>query len=257
MKKTSPNALKKPNCLWLDELSTAEAKEAASAGTVVIFPVGAVEEHGKHLPLCTDSVQAEYVALEVAKKTGCLVVPPLRYGICNAGRNFPGTLSIEFDSLYRITKDILSELARNGFNRIIVLSGHAGSSHMTALKLAAQNVVQQIDNTSSNRKTRIMVLSDYYFADELKEKLGISLKDGHAGAIETARVMSIKPDLIKTKGETSFPQMPRFEIVTDPERYFPSGVIGDPTQATASKGQMINEYVIEQVAKLVEELKSN
>jgi creatinine amidohydrolase len=257
MKKTSLNALKKPNFLWLDELSTTEAKEAASAGTVVIFPVGAVEEHGKHLPLCTDSVQAEYVALEVAKKTGCLVVPPLRYGICNAGRNFPGTLSIEFDSLHRITKDILSELARNGFNRIIVLSGHAGSSHMTALKLAAQNVVQQIENTSSNRKTRIMVLSDYYFADELKEKLGLSPKDGHAGAIETARVMSIKPDLIKAKGETSFPQMPRFEIVADPERYFPSGVMGDPTAASESKGRLINEYVIEQVAKLVEELASN
>ena len=146
MEKANPSAQKKPTCLWLDELSTVEAKESANAGTVVIFPVGAVEEHGKHLPLCTDSIQAEYVALEVARKTGCLVVPPLRYGICNAGRNFPGTLSIEFDSLYKISKDILSELARNGFNRIIVLSGHAGSSHMTALKLAAQTVVHQTES---------------------------------------------------------------------------------------------------------------
>lgn len=82
------DAKKKTMRFWLDELSTKEAEKAAKAETVVIFPVGSVEEHGAHLPLCTDSVQSEYVALEVAKKTGCLVAPPFRYGICNAGRNF-------------------------------------------------------------------------------------------------------------------------------------------------------------------------
>lgn len=254
--KAESNVQKKPSYLCLDELSTVEAKQAADAGTVVIFPVGAVEEHGRHLPLCTDSIQAEYIAVEVAKKTGCLIIPTLRYGICNAGRNFSGTFSIEFDSLYRIVRDILSELSRNGFNRIIVLSGHAGSSHMTALKLAAQTVVKQAEGTNSYRKTRIMVLSDYYFADELKDQLNITVKDGHAGAIETSRVMDIRPDLIKTEGERSFPNMPRFEVVTNPERYFPSGVMGDPTQASEKKGQTINQYVIEQVTKLVEELKN-
>ena len=126
---TNTDKTVKTQHLWLDELSTNEAAEAAKEGKVVIFPVGSVEEHGEHLPLCTDSMQAEYVALEVARKTGCLVAPPFRYGICNAGRNFTGTLTIEFDTLYRLAKDVLSELARNGFNKIIVLSGHAGSSH--------------------------------------------------------------------------------------------------------------------------------
>ncbi len=256
MKKPSKSSKseKKPSCLWFDELSTVEAKKAADAGAVVIFPLGSVEEHGEHLPLCTDSVQPEYVALEVAKKTGCLVVPPLRYGICNAGRNFPGTLSIEFDSLYLIARDILSELVRNGFNRIIVMSGHAGSTHMVALRLAAQNVVTQNVSVPSKRKTRIMVLSDFDFAFEVKDP-EIPENDGHAGYVETSRVMAIRPDLIKAKGKASFPNMPRFEVVSDPEKYFPSGVMGDPTNASASKGKMINDYVIEQVAKLVAELK--
>ena len=241
---------KKPVHLWLDELSTKEAKEASAAGTIVIFPLGSVEEHGAHLPLCTDSIQAEYIALEVAKKTGCLVAPPFRQGICNAGHNFPGTISIEFETLRLVTRDILSELVRNGFCRIIVLTGHAGSSHMTALKLGAQEVVR------ANQKTRIMVLSDYDFAYEMKGKLGFPMEDGHAGAIETSRVMAIRPDLVKGEGETSFPQMPRFEIVANPERFFPSGVIGDPTLAAAEKGKRLNEYIITEVAKLVEELKS-
>src|SRR5512144_3402376 len=103
MPKSNPaHEIKKPGCLWLDELSTKEAEKAAKDGAVVIFPVGSVEEHGEHLPLCTDSIQPEYIALEVAKKVGCLVAPPFRYGICNATRNFPGTVTIGFDTLYRV-----------------------------------------------------------------------------------------------------------------------------------------------------------
>jgi creatinine amidohydrolase len=255
MKENKKQNQKTPAHLWLDELSTTEAKKAAEKGTVIIFPIGSVEEHGTHLPLCTDSLQSEHIALEVAKKTGCLVSPAFRYGICNAGRNFPGTISITFEALHFITRDVISELVRNGFNRIIVLSGHAGSTHMTALRLAAQGALRNSQNQKLPRKTRIMVLSDYDFAEELKEKLNIAPKDGHAGDIETSRIMHIKPELVKEKGEACFPDMPRFELVLEPEKYFPNGVMGDPTIASAEKGKLINEYVIEQVAKLVEEIK--
>jgi creatinine amidohydrolase len=246
----------KPSCIWLDELSTKEAAKAAADGTVVIFPVGSVEEHGGHLPLCTDSIQSEYIAVEVAKKTGCLLAPAFRHGICNAGHNFPGTISIEFDTLFMVARDVLSELVRNGFCRIIVLTGHAGSSHMTALKLAAQEIIRRKESAAKG-KPRIMVLSDYDFADELSEQLGFPRGDGHAGAVETSRVIAIRPDLIKGKGEKCFPQMPRFEVVPDPERYFPCGVMGDPTAASEAKGKGMNEYIVEQVAKLVEELKKD
>jgi creatinine amidohydrolase len=239
--------------LWLDELSTIETAEAAKKGKVIIFPVGSVEEHGEHLPLCTDSVQAEYVALEVAKKTGCLVAPPFRYGIVNAGRNFAGTLTIQFDTLFFLVRDVLSELARNGFNRIIVMSGHAGSSHMAALKLAAQEVIRQNGEENGKQRTRIMVLSDFDFAEELAAELA-DPRDGHAGTIETARMMDIRPGLIKSKGIPSHYEMPRFEVVLHPEQYFPSGVHGDPTAATIEKSKKINAYVIEQVIKLVKEL---
>ena len=248
-----PTTNKKPQPLWLDELSTKEAEKAANDGTVVIFPIGSVEEHGEHLPLCTDSLESEYIALEVAKKTGCLVAPPLRYGICNAGRNFAGTLTIQFDTLYNLVHDVLSELVRNRFNRIIVLSGHAGNSHMVALRLAAQDIITKNDASSPERKVRIMVLSDFDFAEELTPKYAAA-NDGHAGTLETSRVMAIKPEIIKAKGVASHPKMPRFEVVAHPELYFPSGVNGDPTTATLEKGQKINGYIVLQVAKLVEEL---
>jgi creatinine amidohydrolase len=239
--------------LWLDELSTYEAVEAAKQGRVVIFPIGSVEEHGSHLPLGTDSVQPEYIAIEVAKETGCLVAPPFRYGICNATRNFAGTITIQFDTLYRLALDVLSELVRNGFNRIIVMSGHAGNSHMVALRLAAQEVIAKNEEAQPKNKVRIMVLSDFDFAEELAQELA-DPKDGHAGTIETSRMIAIRPDLIKGKGKADVWRMPRFEVLAHPELFFPSGVNGDPTAASAEKGQKINKYIINEVAKLVKTL---
>jgi creatinine amidohydrolase len=253
-KNTSNNLPRKKNeSLWFDTLSMKEADDAAKKGKVIILPVGSVEEHGRHLPLCTDSIQPEYVAIEVAKKTGCLIAPPLRYGVCNSTRNFPGTISISFEALYRITKDVVEEFIRNGFRRILVMSGHAGQSHMAALRLAAQEIVWNHEKENLENRPRIMVCSDYDFAYELKGKY-FSDKDGHAGTIETSRVMAIKPNLVKMKGKSSFPQLPRFEIVAHPEDSFPTGIIGDPTVASRRKGQMINDYVVENVVKLVKDL---
>ena len=230
-----------------------EAEKAAKDGKIVIIPCGSIEEHGTHLPLCTDSLQAEYVALGVAKKTGCLVAPPLRYGLCNSTRNFPGTITITFDSLRSIMTDILEDFVRNNFKRLLVITGHAGGSHMTAIRLAAKTVITNHQNEEG--RPRIMVCSDYDFAFDLKG-IEFDARDSHAGTIETSRVMAIRSDLVNGEGEKNFPNLPRFEVVPDPERYFPSGVMGDPTVAASEKGQKINEYVIEQVAKLVEELKT-
>jgi creatinine amidohydrolase len=236
--------------VMFDELSSSEIAEAAKSGTAVIFPLGSIEAHSTHLPLCTDSIQAEYIAVEVAKKTGSVVAPPVRFGICNATRNFPGTLTIQFNTLYALVHDLLSELVRSGFRRILVISGHAGNSHMVMLRLASQAVV----SANEDKGVRIMVLSDFDFADELIPEYA-AVGDGHAGTIETSRVMAIRPDLIKGKGKADVWRMPRFEVIAHPELCIPSAVHGDPTVATREKGEKINQYIIEKVAELVEELK--
>jgi len=243
----------KNRILWFDELSMPEAKKAAKDGKVIIIPCGSIEEHGSHLPLCTDSLQAEYVALEVAQKTGCLVAPPLRYGLCSSTRNFPGTITISFDSLRSVITDILEDFIRNGFRRLLIITGHAGSSHMTAIRLSAKNVV--LNHQNEKDRPRIMVCSDYDFAYDLRGK-EFDNRDSHAGTIETSRLMAIRPDLLRGRGEKNFPNLPRFEIAPDPERYFPSGVMGDPTIAAPEKGHKINEYVIEQIVKLVKEMEN-
>jgi creatinine amidohydrolase len=245
--------MKRNSKVWFDELTMPEAEQAAKDGKVVIIPCGSIEEHGTHLPLCTDSIQAEFIALEVAKKTGSLLAPPLRYGLCSSTRNFPGTITISFDSLRSIMTDILEEFVRNNFKKMLVLTGHAGGTHMTAIRLAAKKVVK--NHMTEKDRPRIMVCSDYDFAFDLKNE-DIDDRDSHAGTIETSRVKAIRPDLLNGKGEAHYPEFPPFEILPDPERYFTSGVMGDPTIATAEIGKKINDYVVEQIVKLVEKLRS-
>jgi creatinine amidohydrolase len=243
----------KTKTVWLDELTMPEAEEAAEKGKVVILPVGSVEEHGKHLPLCTDSLQPENIAVEVARKAGCLVAPPLRYGVCTETRSFPGTISVSFDSLYSMIYDVLDEFVRQGFERLIVLSGHAGSLHMAALRLAANDVLDKYTEKSKRHDLRIVVLSDYDFAYELRGQQ-FDMRDGHGGEIETSRILAIRPDLVKERTEKNFSEMPRFEIVANPKDFWPNGIRGDPSKANVEKGRIVNKYVIGKMLALVKEL---
>lgn len=240
--------------VWFAELSMKEVKEAAATNKVIILPVGSVEEHGSHLPLCTDSLQPEYVAVEVAKKTHSLVAPPLKYGICTTTRIFPGTISVSFQSLYKITREIIEEFIRNGFKRFLILSGHADEEQMAALRLAAHRVMWKNREEAEKQKLRIVVCSDYDFAYELRGKY-FDEKDGHGGTIETSRIMAIRPDLIKEKGQKNFQKLPKFEIIVDSREFLPEGIRGDPTVASAEKGKFINDYIIGELVKLIEELK--
>lgn len=230
--------------MLLDDLSSKEFEKRIDENTVVILPLGVIEEHGGHLPLNTDSLQSEYVAEEVAKKTGALLAPAIRYGVCNTTRNFPGTISIEFDTLRLLVQDVLFEFARNGIKNIVVVSGHAGSSHMAAIRLAAKEVVDEED-------VKVLALADY----EIIYNAGLAeAGEGHSGWIETSRVMAVRPDLIKGKGKKGVNKIPKFMVLRHPEKHW-KGVSGNPAKATKNKGDELNELVIKEMVKMVNKMR--
>ncbi|MEM4728880.1 MAG: creatininase family protein [Thermoplasmata archaeon] len=230
----------------LDRLTSTEFRRIVAKNPLVIIPVGAVEVHGPHLPLGTDSIQPEYISVRLANRLRgpVLIAPPIRYGCCSTTRNFPGTISVSFDTLRALLSEVLSELCRNGVRRILVLSGHAGGAHMSALRLAGEGVVARWP------ELKLMVLSDYDIAYELRGK-EFDERDGHAGTIETSRVMAIKPRLVKGGGVRSYDRPPRFIVSATPERWFPVGVVGDATAATKGKGQRINDYIVKALVELI------
>ncbi len=238
--------------MYLDELSTKEFEKRINKNTIVILPVGIIEEHGNALPLCTDSLQAEHVAERIAERVKGYVMPPIRYGVCSSTRNFPGSISLSFDTMRNLVYNIFSELVRNNVRKIVVISGHAGRMHMSAIRFAAKKIVDE-------KNVKIIVLSDYELLyDEsgrkFLKKTGIPEYDGHGGAIEASRVMVSRPDLIKCKGKKSLPKIPRYHVLRNPEKYFPEGIIGDPSIASKNKGEKITDFVVKEIVRLIKEM---
>jgi creatinine amidohydrolase len=223
----------------LDELTSADVARLRRK-PVVLLPVGAVEQHGPHLPLGADILQPMHVLERVAAKTGALLSPPIPYGLVVTGRPFPGSVSVSFDSLRSYVRDVLADLVRNGFRRIVVVSGHAEGVHMAALRTAAKEVV---DAGGAD----VTVLSDYdlVYASEFAEP-----GEGHAGKIETSRVMSARPDLVRGRGPRGANRIPRHAVVRDARRYW-RGVTGDPRKASRALGERIDRLVERELVAIV------
>lgn len=227
-----------------DEVTSPEFARLAKAGVLFILPFGSLEEHGSHLPLGTDMMQAEEVACRVAHELGAVILPSVGYGECRSTRNFPGTLSLSFETVRMLAHDIVSELARNGVTKVLVITGHAGSGHMAAIRLGVLRAVE------ANPGLNAMVLSDYDLAYELKGK-EFPEDDGHAGLIETSRILNLRPDLVGKARPVGRTRPPRFMVLPDPERHIPTGVMGDPRGASAEKGATIDDYVVDSLCALI------
>lgn len=233
------------------EMTTIDFKNHVDDETLAIVPYGILEEHGPHLPIGTDTIQAihmvDMLEEELEKKgVRTIVLPPVHYGQSSSIRNFPGTITIRSETLYALSYDILTELVRQGLKNILVLSGHAGSIHMKAIERAGHDVVDEHDE-----EFNLMILSDYFIAYELLGKTGIPEDDGHAGTIETARVFEARPDLVKQdRMENIRPskKLPDFRIVKYPENYIPDGIIGlPPVPESIHKGKEINRYILDKL----------
>jgi len=238
-------------CYHVGELSSTRFADMVANDPVVFLPVGSMEEHSNHLPLNTDCIQPMFVLEELGKRLPgeVLIMPLIPYGNCVTTYNYPGTISIGIDTLYNLVLEILMELARHDVKRIVVISGHAARNHMAALRGAAQEVVNQ------NPDIRMMVLSDWDFFFEAPDIMPEG--DGHAGTTETARVWAIRPDLVDKEhlpGDSDYSALPKYMVLPDPEKHFPTGVMGgDPSKATEEFGKEMNDLVIQKLLDLVKQ----
>ena len=135
--------------LHLDKIPFPKVERLVRKGkSVVILPVGVVEEHGAHLPLGLDSFAAQVYAEAAAvylEEAGYEVViaPTVSYGVARAAIDFPGTLSLEPETLKSMVVDIGRSLARHGLNRLVILNGHRDLNHMKALEQARDVLVEK------------------------------------------------------------------------------------------------------------------
>ncbi len=227
--------------------------EAARAARPVLLPVGSLEEHGPHLPLGTDAFHAQEVARRAAALRPVIVAPPVFYGMCRSTREHPGTVSIGGDTLRALIKDLGREFYRQGLRTLIILSGHAGGTHMGALTEAAETLLEECPDL------RLAVVNILELLREVLAEQPHLVKtkgDSHAGEVETAVMLAAYPQLVKGTAPAEWPGFPKYELVRDKRRYWPGGVWGDPGAAEAVQGEEILAAEAGRLVRLIDALTS-
>jgi creatinine amidohydrolase len=236
-----------PAVLRLLDLDSRSLERRLAANPLVIVPVGALEAHGPHLPLGADQIQAEATALALAERVGALVAPTIPYGSAPGARRFPGTVSLSLAELGTYVYGVLGELARTGARRILVLSGHAETGHMASLREAGDRTARE------HPGVKVVVLSDYDFVYELRGKESPA-SDGHAGLLETSRLLALAPDRVGSERPNVEYRHSRFVPGSPSAADWPESVIGDTRPASRELGEKVQQHVVARLVETVERL---
>ena len=215
---------------------------------IAILPVGALEQHGPHLPLGLDAMHAWELAQKTAELQACWVAPPLFYGMCRSTGLHPGTVGISGNTLRSLIHDIGYGLFRQGIQALCLLTGHAGGTHQAALLEAGE---QLLEDTG----LEIAVVCVLDLLDQAQAGLECA-EDSHAGELETSLALHLWPELVRGRAREEYPSFPKFILVRDKRGHWPGGVWGDPGKAGAEKGRRILEAEARALAEVLVELKT-
>ena len=238
----------------LAELTWPEV-ENLDRNTVILSPIGALEQHSRHLPFFTDAILCEGVAtrLEAALPDDVLLLPTQWLGASAHHLGMAGTLTAENETYLRLLCDPLRCLLRHGFLRLFILNGHGGNVdgfHLALRQLAIEFPEALLGGVN------YWELADKEIALLLEGKRkGV----GHACEFETSLMMHLRPELVRAKEIRDDELRPLPEalrhvyIPLDMKRQTSQGGTGQPTLATAEKGKALLEIVVK---KGVETIKS-
>lgn len=244
--------------MW-GELTWPDAEKRFRKTDIALLPVGSIEQHGPHLPLDTDSFDADYLARRVAEACSepkPLVLPLLPYGVSYHHDDFPGTISVSNDALANMVYDIGMALARNGIKKLVIINGHGDNA--PTLRYAAQMI---------NRDARIFTCVDTGETSDVDiDRISETANDVHAGEAETSTSLATRPNLVKMeRAKTSIPEFSTRYLNFSSKRGVPwyaytkriseTGIMGDPSKATAEKGEKMWEIMIAHLVSFIEDLK--
>lgn len=172
---------------YLPHLTWAEVEEYLRTCDLIILPVGSLEQHGKHLPLNSDIVEATQICLQIGQKTKVLVAPVLLAGLSEHHMAFPGTITLTPATFEAVLLESAQSLIKHGFRRFIIYSGHGGNY------TSVSNVVQRINRETP--ATAIDLLKVDFPAPD--PKLTGLKGDSHAGVEETSMMMYLAGALVQ------------------------------------------------------------
>jgi creatinine amidohydrolase len=247
-----------PYLTWTDIKAMPEKENV-----VIIQPIGAIEQHGPHLPIIVDSAIAVGVLGKALSKLDSNIpayaLPPLYYGKSNEHWHFPGTITLSAQTLLAMLTEIAESIYRSGFRKLVLMNAHGGQPQV--MEIAARDIHQKYQH--------FMVFPLFtwrvpHIAKELlspKElELGI-----HAGDAETSVMLSILPEQVRMEQALAeYPHDLPEDSLLSMEGKLPfawltqelskSGVMGDATVATKEKGDRLLESVSNGWVRVIEDI---
>ncbi len=216
------------------------AEAVADGATTVILPLGATEQHGPHLPLGTDTIRAAALADRLAERLpDSLVAPALPFGCSDEHSGFPGLLGLDAETLARVILDLARRLAGWGARRLVLLSAHGGNGE--ALDIALALLRKELPDIGVWANDNLETIAPALLEVARRDGISANAVGLHAGEGETSEMLHLRPELVSMHR-----CMPGFtgdmEDVLDRLRasglkpVTASGVLGDPTHATAGRG---------------------
>lgn len=235
----------------LHELAGSAVATTLTADSVVIIPTGAIEHHGPHLPLVTDALLAEAMATAaveqgVAEGLDLWLLPTLTYTKSDEHHWAPGTMWLNYDTLMSTLVDLGRSVAATPARKLVFMNGHGGNSAL--LQVANRELRRRFGLVTFSMPAGVQTAGTGGTdgADELGQGI-------HAGHGETSLVMHVRPDLVDLSlAERHVPEhLATLEYIGINGKpvsfgwlsndFGPTGVIGDPTQASAEAGRAIFE----------------
>ncbi len=249
--------------VWMNQLSWVDYEaRLKSDQPAILLPVGALEQHGPHLPLGTDGLLSSAVAADAAARIGALVAPGLSYGYksqpkCGGGQHFCGTTSVDAATLIGSVRDAVREFARHGATKLVIVNGHYENQWFIT-----EGIDLGLRDVGGSAALQVMRLEYWDFLPETT--LATVFPDGfpgfaleHAAVIETSLMLHYHPSLVRLDLIPEEPPVdfPPYDVYPTRKHWVPlSGVLSSARGSSADKGQaMAHELSVRIAAAITHE----
>lgn len=227
----------------LELLTWPEVGRILARESRMIFAVGALEQHGPHLPLGTNTFIADRVATALSRRLGILRGPTIPHGVSLPGhQQFAGTVTLRRKTLHRVVNELLAGWEGHGVTEFIVITAHRYEPHLDAVLMALTN-------------ESIPTVVDLYAVD-VSDLVDGTMEWEHAGEVETSLMLHLAPDRVRTDriadfvpDEKTYRKYIRGRAATPPPGS--TGAVGRPTRASADKGERIFRRYLETLERTV------
>ena len=248
--------------IW-DQL-TSEELANCDRNIPVVLLTAATEQHGPHLPLCTDRIIGEYFLTKLNEQMGqdVLILPSVAVGCSDHHLPFAGSLSIPHQVFLDQVEALITSVFQHGFRSLVLFNSHGGNQ-------AIDQVI--LEDMGYKYPQYNLVLATWWklCGEQLKEISTSGLGGvGHAGEFETSLMMLIDPQSVRMdkieggKNQETFAWAEGDMLRTPQASYYrtmqemtPNGVFGDPTQASVEKGERITALVLTGLQKVIQDLR--